>query len=51
MQNHGDVQILSKCQLNRTNRVANRIAQSCEFCVHHILRTAQASLKFFCIPS
>ncbi|KAK9509316.1 hypothetical protein O3M35_006659 [Rhynocoris fuscipes] len=25
--------------------------QSCEFCVHHILRTAQASLKIICIPS
>ncbi|KAK9507910.1 hypothetical protein O3M35_007672 [Rhynocoris fuscipes] len=25
--------------------------QSCEFCVHHISRTALASLKIFFIPS
>ncbi|KAK9509133.1 hypothetical protein O3M35_006515 [Rhynocoris fuscipes] len=43
--------ITSKFQINRTNNVANRTAQSCKFCVHHILRTALASLKTFCIPA
>ncbi|KAK9512127.1 hypothetical protein O3M35_000623 [Rhynocoris fuscipes] len=43
-------QIVSKFQVNRTNSVANRTSQSCEFCVHHILRTAVASLEIFCIP-
>ncbi|KAK9503587.1 hypothetical protein O3M35_010116 [Rhynocoris fuscipes] len=46
-----DAQIISKFQVNRTkNSVANRTAQNCEFCVHHILRTAKTCLKIFCIP-
>ncbi|KAK9503210.1 hypothetical protein O3M35_011828 [Rhynocoris fuscipes] len=42
---HSVAQIISKFQINRTNSVANRTVQSCQFCIHHILRTALASLK------
>ncbi|KAK9503721.1 hypothetical protein O3M35_010223 [Rhynocoris fuscipes] len=42
-----DAQIILKFQINRTNSVANTTAQSFEFCVHHISRTAVGSLKFF----
>ncbi|KAK9509078.1 hypothetical protein O3M35_006476 [Rhynocoris fuscipes] len=45
-----EAQIISKFHINRINSVANRRAQSCEFRVQHISRTALASLKFFCIP-
>ncbi|KAK9505186.1 hypothetical protein O3M35_009294 [Rhynocoris fuscipes] len=40
-------QIISKFKINRRNNVTNRTAQSCEFCVHHISRTALDSLIFF----
>ncbi|KAK9512259.1 hypothetical protein O3M35_000727 [Rhynocoris fuscipes] len=40
-----------KFQINRTNNVANTTAQSCEFCVHHISRTAIASLNIFLYAS
>ncbi|KAK9502000.1 hypothetical protein O3M35_012614 [Rhynocoris fuscipes] len=43
----GDAQIILKFQINKTNSVSNTIAQSCDFFVHHISKTAVASLIFF----
>ncbi|KAK9499918.1 hypothetical protein O3M35_002855 [Rhynocoris fuscipes] len=34
-----------KFQINRTNSIANRTVQTCEFCVHHILKNGLSQLK------
>ncbi|KAK9508647.1 hypothetical protein O3M35_006158 [Rhynocoris fuscipes] len=48
-------QIITTFQVNWTKSVANTTAQSCEFCVHHISKTAAERLIFFffffCIPT